>query len=313
MKIRSTQMERKIIPVLGVVVDSTTPGRVLSQVQDFLTKKVSKKSLATNERTGPNKYFIVTPNPEIVTYASCDLELTHIINSAQLSLPDGIGVVAAQRYLSMQVSVFLPLRFIQSLVQGVYVGALLVLDKKSLYQNGSTVPGRLVFEELIRRSAEQGFKVYLIGAKDGIAQKAASALRVKYPLLKVEYSAGPWLDMDGKPKNEKESQIERISVSKINMYRPDILFVAFGHPKQEKWLSRNMPKLNIKIGMVVGGTLDYTAGRFSVPPKFVQEAGFEWLWRLVTQPRRVRRIYTAVFVFPWKVFVEKMSGGRRAR
>lgn len=123
----------------------------------------------------------------------------------------------------------------------------------------NTVSGVDLMEKLVERSADWGVTVGLLGGSDGVANKTAECLQKKYPKIKISFTS------------------------------PDLLFVAFGHPKQEKWIVKNLPKLNVKIAMGVGGAFDYLSGKVPRAPKWIRDLGFEWLFRLVVQPWRIKR------------------------
>ena len=95
-------------------------------------------------------------------------------------------------------------------------------------------------------------------------------------------------------------------IDKINKFAPEILFVAFGNPKQEIWIHKHLLELKVSGAMAVGGTLRYFAGFSILPPEFLEKAGLEWLWRLITEPTRIVRIFRAVVIFPLKVFIYKL-------
>lgn len=99
-------------------------------------------------------------------------------------------------------------------------------------------------------------------------------------------------------------------IKKINNYKPDILLVAYGAPWQEKWLWNNRSMLNAKILMGVGGAFDYLTGKSMLPPIWVEQAGLEWLWRLVNEPWRWRRQINLV-KFVYLVLCERIYGNRR--
>jgi len=105
-----------------------------------------------------------------------------------------------------------------------------------------------------------------------------------------------------------------VIVKHINSVKPDILFVALGHYKQEKWIFDNLKKLKtVKLAMGVGGAFDFYSGRAERAPEHIQSSGFEWLWRLFKEPHRYKRIFTAVIVFPWKCFVERLLNKKPQR
>lgn len=295
--VRIVKTRRQFVPIFDIPVDSTRKERVLEEILRFLAGLQDLKLNAVGKRL-----LIVTPNPEILVYASTDSAFASILRNASLCLPDGVGVVMAQRFLSLPAVQNPLLRPVDILRQGLLVGLSAVFNRRWLFACGEVVPGRVVFEELVEVAAERGLRVFLLGGAEGIAQKAAEKLLRRYPKLKVKSARGPWLDKEGRPQNAEEVWVERDTVGQINRFEPDLLFVAFGHPKQEFWFDRNLPHLHARVAMVVGGALDYAAGAVVGVPKWVSEANLEWLWRLVTQPRRAKRIATALFVFPWLVF-----------
>lgn len=294
------------MPILGIFVDSTSKTRALNRA-----------CLAVAQAKAGRPSLVVTPNPEIIVAAQKDKSLEAILNRADLALPDGIGVVMAMRYLGMgppssrhrrglrrDKGIFRPITL---LAQGLWVGLSLFINRKWLFGFGEVVPGRWLFEELVRISAKEGKRVFLLGGKPGIAEKAARVLNAKWPMLDTKYNTGPWLTLDGRPQDEKQEKIEKETIEQINAFRPHFLFVGFGHPKQEKWLSRNLPKLNVGLAITVGGAFDYLAGSVPDPPQRLTQAGLEWLWRLLTQPRRIKRIFTAVVVFPFKLYLYRLG------
>ncbi|WP_406944968.1 WecB/TagA/CpsF family glycosyltransferase [Halobacillus sp. SY10] len=143
---------------------------------------------------------------------------------------------------------------------------------------------------LCEQAADHDKSVFLYGAKPGVADKAKDSLKEKYPNLKI---AGV---IDGYEKDEN-----RI-IQTINETQPDILFVALGSPKQEYWILDHMKDLNVKIFQGVGGSFDVISGRVKRAPDIFQRFGLEWLYRLVTEPWRIKRqIKLPSFLFKvWK-------------
>lgn len=113
-----------------------------------------------------------------------------------------------------------------------------------------------------------------------MAEEAVHNLKQKYPGIKVEGYHHGYFDQD-----EEKKIIEEIIESK-----PDIIFVALGAPKQEKWIWDNKDKLPAKIAMGVGGSLDVLAGRVKRAPEFFRKAGLEWFYRLIKEPKRFFRM-----------------------
>jgi N-acetylglucosaminyldiphosphoundecaprenol N-acetyl-beta-D-mannosaminyltransferase len=215
---------------------------------------------------GNFQHYIVTPNPEIVLEANKDGNLRTIINHADIALPDGIGLKIASRILGINLN---------NRIQGAD------------------------FVEAISLFAEQeNWPIFLLGGiNEKVTEQAAWRLRYQYKSLKVvghasggvlEFNEGKWKSSDNK------------LIEKINSSGAVILFVGFGCPKQEKWIFQNLDKLpNVKLAMTVGGTLDYIAGVKKRAPKFLRKIGMEWLWRLIIEPSRIKRIWQATFVFVW--------------
>lgn len=190
--------------------------------------------------------MIFTPNSEIILYASNNPEFTDVINSADMVIPDGIGVVYGAKILKNPIK--------------------------------ERVAGYDLVCNLFPIMAEKGQSVYLLGAKPGVAEKAAETLLEKHPGLVI---AGTH---DGYFKDDKEV------IADINKCAPDFLMVCLGFPKQENWIYNNREKLNAKLAIGAGGCLDVFAGTVQRAPEFYCKHGIEWLYRLVKQPSRFVRM-----------------------
>lgn len=156
------------------------------------------------------------------------------------------------------------------------------------------VTGVELTERIAARAAKEGWRLFLLGAAPGVAEAAAAVLQARYPGLQI---AGCFA---GTPRPRHEPFLRQI----ITAARPDILLVAYGHPAQDLWIARNQPCLAVPLAMGVGGTFDYLAGRVPRAPAWLRRLGLEWLYRLARQPRRWRRILTAVPYFMWVVIRE---------
>ena len=156
------------------------------------------------------------------------------------------------------------------------------------------IPGVEIAEDLIKWAASEGLKVYFLGAEPGVAKTAVAQLRTKYPgLTVVGYHHGYF------SKDEEQGIIEEIS----NL-RPDILLVALGAPRQELWLAEHTSHLGVSLAVGVGGSLDVWAGRVKRAPAWMGNRGLEWLYRLITQPWRAKRML-ALPVFVYRVMKTK--------
>lgn len=316
----TSKKEREIVPILGIGVDSTYKERALNRAWE-LGCGGDKGDRGDKEK---KPKLIVTPNPEIILAGSKDSCLGAILNKADLAVPDGIGVVMAMRYLEMGPPRLLArqgkgvFRPIALLFQGLWVGLSLFVNRKWLFEVSEVVPGRWLFEELVQKAAKEEKRVFLLGGRPGVAEKAAIKIK-KFKIknlndiskFKIIGESGPWLNFKGEPVDEGQKNlpaqagIEKKVIQEINKFKPDFLFVGFGCPKQEKWLDRKLAKLNVGAAMTVGGAFDYLAGEVPEPPARLTEAGLEWLWRLLTQPWRIRRIFTAVVMFPLKLYLDR--------
>lgn len=138
---------------------------------------------------------------------------------------------------------------------------------------------------LCERAAEKGYSVFFLGAAPGVAQKAAEEMQKKYIGLKVAGTYSPPLDFE---KDEKE--IERINKMLLDS-KADMLFVGMGVPKQDKFIYENMHKYQIPMSFSIGGTIDFIAGVQKRAPKWIRKIGFEWLYRLITNPKKMFKRY----------------------
>lgn len=195
----------------------------------------------------PGKHYIVTPNPEIIVAATKDEEFAAILNKADVSVPDGMGLVWLAKLTGRKVR--------------------------------ERVSGVDLLEGLAALAEEHGFNMFLLGAPEGVAGKAAEVLKEKHSKLKI---AGTY---SGSAASEFDDETNKA----IGNKKIDILAVAYGAQKQEKWIARNLPHLNVKLAIGVGGALDYISGEKKRAPGFIQKIGLEWAFRLISEPSRFKR------------------------
>lgn len=273
-------MKNRII-IAGVPFDPITYDEALSRVDDMF--KVGAKT------------YIVTPNPEMVLNASLHADFKAVLNDAGLSISDGIGILWASYYLSLPV----PKSFLGR-------GGQLFSSLASVFfapqKIRSILPERVTGTDLmakvIEKSQQFGWKIYLLGAREGVAQKAIAFLRAQFP--KANFSGC----YAGSPHSAEESKIHEL----INRVEPDILFVAYGSPAQETWIHRNLPHLpSVRLAIGVGGAFNFAAGAVRRAPGWMQKTGLEWLYRLIQEPSRIRRIWNATFVFIRLIYREKFG------
>ncbi len=196
----------------------------------------------------PTPHHIVTVNPEFIMAAQEDPDFAAVLRMAHLALPDGIGLVWASRLLG---------RPLKARVTG--VDTLVAL-------------GGL--------AANRGWRLYLLGAAEGVAERASQVLRDRYPALQVVGA------LAGSPSPDDEDKLTQA----IQASRPDVLLVAFGHPTQDLWIARNLTRLGVSVAMGVGGSFDFIAGLAARAPRWMRRLGLEWLYRLIREPWRWRRM-----------------------
>ena len=146
---------------------------------------------------------------------------------------------------------------------------------------------------------QQRVRVFLLGAAEGVAEKAADKIHKKWPWVTVCGCYSPAMGFDSTSR-------ENIKVIKmINELKPDLLLVGLGAPKQEIWMQQNAKQLQVKVGLCIGATIDFIAGEKSRAPKLMRMMGMEWVFRALTEPRRLmgRYLHDAM-VFPQIVIKE---------
>ena len=174
-------------------------------------------------------------------------------------------------------------------------------------------------EELCGSASKIGLGIYLLGGCQETARQAAKNFKKKYKNLKIcGAESGGKMSARQSPDGSSrmaggEGWDNRVIIEHINAVKPEILFVALGHGKQERWIFKNLEKLpSVKIAMGVGGAFDFFSGRIKRAPLIMQEAGLEWLWRLILEPSRYKRIWKAVIVFPIYCLMEKIKPRQKA-
>jgi N-acetylglucosaminyldiphosphoundecaprenol N-acetyl-beta-D-mannosaminyltransferase len=210
----------------------------------------------------PHQHVVV--NVDKLVKASRDAELRKIINDCALINVDGMPVVWASRLLGK------PLK--------------------------ERVAGVDLFEALMRRAGEKGWRVFLLGAREEVVSAVADTYQRKYPrLVLAGYRNGYW-------KGEAE---ERAVVEQIRDSRADLLFVAISSPKKEQFLGRYQAEMKIPFAMGVGGTFDVAIGRVKRAPRWMQKSGLEWFYRFLQEPRRMfRRYFIDDMAFIWLLIKE---------
>lgn len=154
---------------------------------------------------------------------------------------------------------------------------------------GQRLPPRITYADWIWQLAgflaRERHAIFLLGARPGVAARAAAALQGRHPRLRVAGTHHGYFEKEpGSPENEEV-------IARINAARPEVLLVGFGMPLQERWLRDNWPALNVNVGLSGGAALDYAAGDLARAPRWMTDRGLEWLGRLLIEPRRLGRRY----------------------
>ncbi len=194
---------------------------------------------------------VVTPNAVMLERCRREPALRELLNTAELVLPDGVGVVRAAERMGR------PLR---ERVAGIDFG-----------------------EALLRRAAERGEPVFLLGGRPGVAERAGERLRERMSGLCICGTADGYFEKRGR---ENEAILERVRTSGA-----ELLLVCLGFPEQERWMAENLPQLpGVRVAAGLGGSLDVWANDRRRAPKFFQKLGLEWAWRMLADPRKLRQL-----------------------
>ena len=176
---------------------------------------------------------------------------------------------------------------------------------------GHRIPQRITYADwmwqLGRLAERNGYSLFFLGGRPGVADSAARHLVRRFPRLRILGSHHGYFD------KSMDSTENQAVVAKINALKPDILVVGLGMPLQEKWLKENWESAEASVALTGGAVFDYVSGRLRRAPKWMTEAGLEWLGRLLIEPRRLwRRYLVGNPKFFWRVIRQRM-GPTRAR
>lgn len=252
------------VAILGGEIDNLSRLTVQQKIRDILLAKT------------PSKIF--TPNPEMLVYAHDHAAFLRILNAGNLNVCDGFGI----RFVSL-------------------------FSKK--IPRVERYPGVDCLIDMCKIAEETGKRVFLLGgASDVVLEKTKKELHKKFPALIISGSH-PGVYITCLPSGDSlfavsDDANEKI-IDDIIDAAPDILFVAFGHGKQEWWIDRYMAELpSVTIAMGVGGSFDFISGHVRRAPRILRSFGLEWLWRLLLQPWRVKRIWNATARFLYLFFIK---------
>lgn len=227
------------VNILGIDFEPMDVYEARKKIRDMLRTKGAKT--------------IYTPNPDFLIRAYKNRHLSKLLRSADMLLPDGVGLTLAARL------------------------------------KGEPLPCRITgidtAEWILSFAARKGLSVYLLGARPEVAWRAATALQKRFSGLRICGTHHGYFNKHARSADNRQI------LARINACAPDILFVCFGFPEQELWISENAQKIpSLRLCMGLGGSLDIWSGDVTRAPKLMQSMGLEWLWRTVREPRRIRTV-----------------------
>lgn len=231
------------------------------------------EAFITTGRATGKGHQIATINADFVVKSLQDVELRRILQEADMATADGMPLVWSARLLGVPMA--------------------------------GRVTGADMVPALAERAAQKGYSIYFLGAAPGVAEKAARILQQQYPTLKIAGIASPSV--------EAVQHGDPAVIAACKAAKPDILLVAFGNPKQEKWIYRHTQELGIPVMIGVGGTFDFIAGVTKRAPQWMQQRGLEWSYRLFQQPGRLWKRYSTDlfgfgYFFLWQWWVMRQQG-----
>lgn len=210
--------------------------------------------------------YVVTPNVDHIVVMEKDEEFSQLYREADLILTDG--------------------------------KPLIWISKLSGTPIKEKISGSDFFPRMCELAVQKGYSIFILGAAEGVAAKAAENLQNKYPGLQI---AGTYSPPVGFEKHEME--LQKIA-EMIHAAKPTILAVSLGSPKGEKFLYRHKDEYGVPLGISIGATIDFEAGNVKRAPKWMSDHGLEWLYRLLKEPKRLAKRYfvdaLAIAPIVWK-------------
>lgn len=241
------------INILGVKIDNYT----FEEFNDKIYEELKHK----------NNLKIFTPNPEIILEANQSKTAKQCLESADILIPDGVGVIVGSKILGT------PLH--------------------------ERLAGIDAAESIISYASQNGLSLFLLGGKPGVAEKAAKELKDKYLNLNICGFHHGYFNVDSKENTEV--------INKIKKTNPDILFVCMGYPRQETWIANNSKDIpSLRLSMGLGGSMDVWSGNIKRAPLFFRKISLEWLWRIMIEPKRIV-YFTKIPIFLLKIISQKFK------
>lgn len=251
-------VESPRVNILGVSIHNLTRVEALAYIKSMIATR--------------SPHLVSTPNVDYIVQSQQDSLLRQILNTSDLTVADGMGVVYASRLLGT------PLK--------------------------TNVGGRLLVPEMCFLAAQCNYRVYLLGARPGIALSAADRLRQCFPELQIS----------GVQHGYFSPEEERNIIASVRKTHSDMLILAMGTPKQEKWMYKYKNALEVPVTIGVGSTLDRVSGHVAIPPQWMTGVGLEWFYRLLQEPNRLGRRYLINDpVFFWQVLQQRLNMEKQSK
>jgi len=261
--------------ILQIQITTSQKEKILEHIKKYLDSSFPRALKRAKKHIKPLVVF--TPNPEQIVAAQKNPAFAKTLNWADVTLPDGIGLV--------------------------WAGSMLAEKSKAGKQEkvGGRIAGVDFMDDLVGVAAKESVRIGLIGGFDGLAVEALECLRAKYPRLQGWAADGPEITADNSGLGEGPADfywaglVEKIATSGTQM-----VFVGLGAPKQEFAIERLAVACARKgtsfplVIMAVGGSLDMIVGRLKRAPLFIRSIGFEWFWRLLQEPWRIQRQFSLI-------------------
>lgn len=248
--------------------------KILSIPLHAVSRQEALVSLADFIASGKS-HQVTTVNSEFIMIAQSDAAFRTVLQEADLSLADSSGVMWAARFTGH----YLPER----------------------------IPGADLIHDIAAMGAERKWKLYLVGAAKGVAERAGAVLEKMHPGVVVVGAEAGLLYRPNAKTMFDETEVAELA-GRIRKAKPDVLLVAFGAPKQDLFIAKYKKELGVPVMVGVGGSFDFLAGKVKRAPAIWRKLWLEWLWRLFQEPKRFKRIWTAVVLFPLRVIFAGLGG-----
>lgn len=246
--------------------------------------------------------LVATTNVELLMLSRLDEEFKQILNKSALNLVDGAGIIWGYGiYKSWRPKIIILKQiyvFIQWFLSILFLPFFLVYFKRYVPEKLS---GSDFIWDIAKYAAKNNKSIFLFGYKLGLHPNVVEKTSLK--LQTAVYN----LKIAGTHSGTESIAEEKAICAQIKESEADIIMLGLGSPRQEKWLNRNLKKTGAKVGIGLGGTFDFIAGSQKRAPKFMQKTGFEWLWRVLQNPRRLKRLLSSLPKYAFLVLYQRFK------